>query len=65
MHPTDHNRKSAFASGEVGGMEEGHGAEHERKGLVGTVRSRLVRIAVLTTTLVGIAVSGGTSLRLM
>lgn len=65
MHPTDHNRKPAVASGEVGGMEEGHGAEHERKGLVGTVLHRLVRIAVLTTTLVGIAFSGGASLRLM
>jgi hypothetical protein len=46
-------------------MEEGHGPEHERKGLVEAVLNRLVRIAVLTTTLVGIAFSGGASLRLM
>jgi hypothetical protein len=46
-------------------MEEGHGAEHERQGLVAPVRDRLLRIAILTTTLIGIAVSGSASLRLM
>ena len=46
-------------------MEEGHGAEHDHESLVDQVRSRLVRIAILTTTLIGIAVSGSASLRLM
>ncbi len=46
-------------------MEEGHGSEHERKGLVEAVRDRLLTIVFLTTTLIGIAVSGSASLRAM
>lgn len=65
VHPTDHTRRPALGIAEAGGLEEGHGAEHGRQGLVAVVQGRLLRIAVLTTTLIGVAVSGSTSLRLV